>query len=347
MSDKKAARYKRRVSESLEAALSEAGEPLPFDAASDRLIVFSDQHKGVRDKADDFAKSERAYNAALAYYFQRGHTLVALGDVEELWENTAAPVLRAYERTLGLEAEFHGAGRYRRVWGNHDDLWEFHGPVKRYLQPLFPGIQVPQSILLSIRYGDEELGRLLLLHGHQGEVCSDRYRKIARFGVRYFWRPIQRLTGWRLGTPATDWKLRDGHNRVLHDWAEGKERFVLVAGHTHRPVFESLLHEARLEEELKDARAGGEQDAVAAKRAELEWIMAQDPNQPSGPARALDVRRPAYFNTGCCSYPDGDITGIEIADGEIRLVRWPNEQDEPKPEILAREQVTAVFARCE
>lgn len=347
MSDNKAAQYKRRVSESLEAALREAGEPVRLDVTADRLIVFSDQHKGVRDKADDFAGSERAYNAALAYYFERGHTLVALGDVEELWENRAPPVLTAYRHTLELEAEFHRLGRYRRVWGNHDDLWEFEGPVNRYLGPIFPHLAVPQSILFSVHHGDEQLGRLLLLHGHQGEVCSDRYRKIARFGVRYFWRPIQRLTGWRLGTPATDWKLRDGHNRVLHDWAEQKERFVLVAGHTHRPVFESVLHEARLGEQLRKARDEGEQDAVAEKRAEIEWVMAQDPRKPSGPARALEIHRPAYFNTGCCSYPDGDITGIEIADGEIRLVRWPNDQDEPKPEVLARVEVRAVFDKCE
>ena len=35
------------------------------------------------------------------------------------------------------------------------------------------------------------------------------------------------------------------------------------------------------------------------------------------------VSPPCYFNTGCCSFPDGDITGLEIADGMIRLVRWP------------------------
>jgi hypothetical protein len=32
--------------------------------------------------------------------------------------------------------------------------------------------------------------------------------------------------------------------------------------------------------------------------------------------------RPTYFNTGCCCYADGDITGIEIADGAIRLIKW-------------------------
>ena len=37
----------------------------------------------------------------------------------------------------------------------------------------------------------------------------------------------------------------------------------------------------------------------------------------------MTVAPPCYFNTGCCSFPDGDVTGLEIADRQIRLVRWP------------------------
>jgi len=29
-----------------------------------------------------------------------------------------------------------------------------------------------------------------------------------------------------------------------------------------------------------------------------------------------------YFNSGCCCFDDGDITGIELADGCIRLIKW-------------------------
>ena len=39
-------------------------------------------------------------------------------------------------------------------------------------------------------------------------------------------------------------------------------------------------------------------------------------------AVALPGTKPSYFNTGCCSFSDRSITGIEIAGGEIRLVRW-------------------------
>ena len=34
------------------------------------------------------------------------------------------------------------------------------------------------------------------------------------------------------------------------------------------------------------------------------------------------LKHPSYFNTGCCSFGDGDITGLEFRDGKVALVRW-------------------------
>jgi hypothetical protein len=39
---------------------------------------------------------------------------------------------------------------------------------------------------------------------------------------------------------------------------------------------------------------------------------------------------PLYFNSGCCCFVDGDITGIEIGDGDIRLIKWKEEGGESK-----------------
>jgi hypothetical protein len=52
---------------------------------------------------------------------------------------------------------------------------------------------------------------------------------------------------------------------------------------------------------------------------------------------------PCYFNTGCCAFEDGDITGIEIAEGEIRLVRWPDDDNRPMRKVLQSESLTNVF----
>src|SRR5262245_33904198 len=102
--------------------------PRSFRIGKDRMIIFSDLHKGARNGADDFRHCERAYNAALGYYYALGYWLVELGDVEELWEEHPASVLKNYERTLRLSAKFHidperRGSRYLRIWGNHDDQW--------------------------------------------------------------------------------------------------------------------------------------------------------------------------------------------------------------------------------
>ena len=36
----------------------------------------------------------------------------------------------------------------------------------------------------------------------------------------------------------------------------------------------------------------------------------------------------------------------EIADGEFRLVRWPDDSDAPKRQILEQEKIKDVFAAC-
>ncbi|MCR6722450.1 MAG: hypothetical protein NVV59_19645 [Chitinophagaceae bacterium] len=44
--------------------------------------------------------------------------------------------------------------------------------------------------------------------------------------------------------------------------------------------------------------------------------------------------KPTYFNTGCCCLPDGDMTGIEIEAGMIRLVKWTSVPEGPQRMVL-------------
>ena len=54
---------------------------------------------------------------------------------------------------------------------------------------------------------------------------------------------------------------------------------------------------------------------------------------------------PSYFNSGCCCYSDGVITGLEIADGEIRLIKWAPEEEAtiPMRKILEYSSLPYVF----
>jgi predicted phosphodiesterase len=350
-------RYRRRVARALDQALARARlqEPVTLDLAHDRFILFSDHHRGARNRADDFRRSERAYNAALAKYFASGHRLVVLGDAEELWQERAGSVISAYRHTLELEARFHQDGRFVRVWGNHDDAWSSKALVHLYLDPVYggPRLRVWEHVLVRVVEGEEELGTLLLVHGHQGTGASDRWSRLARIPVRYVWRNVQRATGYGWSTPATDWLLRARHNIALYSWAVQQPGLVLIAGHTHRPVFKSKAHADQVQEDLEAAeRRLGERpddprlrEAVGDLAAELEWVRSQG-SQRSGPEGVTEMEVPCYFNTGCCSFRNGHITGIEIAEGEIRLVRWPDDDNRPRARVLARTSMRAVLAAC-
>ena len=55
------------------------------------------------------------------------------------------------------------------------------------------------------------------------------------------------------------------------------------------------------------------------------------------------MSQPSYFNTGCCCFDDGDITGIELEGGLIKLVRWTKKTFQP--EVLARADLKLIFER--
>jgi predicted TIM-barrel fold metal-dependent hydrolase/UDP-2,3-diacylglucosamine pyrophosphatase LpxH len=353
-------RYKTRQQKALDAAYARAqavGPVRTLDIACDRYVIFSDLHRGARNGADDFWACERAYNAALAYYLQLGYFLIVLGDVEELWEERPQPVLEAYKHSLELEAQFHQAGRYLRIWGNHDDEWQYADSVARHLAPVFgtdPPLQVRESALIRALENGRELGDLFLIHGHQGDRLSDTPSRLPRFAVRYIWRPLQRLLRLSRNTPAYEWELTQAYDTAMYAWARRQDGLVLIAGHTHRPVFKSASHVVQLQEKLArlaqvvPSSDGQRQKIVNARArllAKLEWVMAQSYQKPREEASTL-ITVPCYFNTGCCCFSDGDITGLEIADGEIRLIRWPDKQGEPLPLTLKPAALKGVLDKC-
>jgi hypothetical protein len=95
--------------------------------------------------------------------------------------------------------------------------------------------------------------------------------------------------------------------------------------------------------ELKDAVVAGRSDLVPGKRAELEYARAIT-RARDDLEETISINPPCYFNPGCCSFPDGVITGIEIAGGDIRLVQWLDGQDRPLPEVLAQMRLAEAIA---
>jgi hypothetical protein len=313
---------------------------------SDRLVIFSDHHKGARDAADDFRPCEQTYLTALAAYNEQAYSLVNLGDAEELLEQGIPEVVQAYDNVLRAEAAFY-PGRYWRVFGNHDILWREPDLVRLHLEPYFPGIFIHEALILEFPGEDGKvLGEGVLLHGHQGTIDADILGTLAA-RVLPIYRQLQILTGIGRTTPAQDACLRSLQDTHMYRWVRARRKTFLVAGHTHRPVWSSATHLENLYWELfallelpPEARPD---DFEAQISALMQAIERREQRYP--PCDDTIKTRPCYFNSGCCRFADGDITGIEIADGSIRLVKWgADERGEIVRAVLEQTPLAAVFA---
>lgn len=350
--------YNRVVAKGLNRVF-EAETPEPIKISKLRAVVISDLHRGARDGADDFERGEPNYSAALGSYLERGYALWLLGDVEELWENDIEEVTESYRALLELERDFALGPGLRRFWGNHDLVWKNRQKVQQKLGEYLPDVEIREALRLSVLDGEQPLGELFLAHGHQGTMSSEAFQRVARFALRTVWRSVQKSQGWLSTTPATSYELRHKHDIALEAWARSRVQRrleaqpVLIAGHTHHPVFPGTppvvrgsADAAALLRQLEDAREGGAgPSSLADIRADLESSQAFLRRKRYDPPSEIDP--PCYFNTGCCCFPDGDITCVELADEQIHLMRWPNDDGEAKPRDppLASMSLREVFAR--
>lgn len=321
-----------------------------------RIIVFSDHHRGAKNGADDFMKAEGSYLAALDHYFNHKFQLISLGDSEELWENTLASVKKNNSISFEAEKKFVLQDRFFKIFGNHDLYWDNSPMATQQLKTIygkklrvFEGVIVeiekdfvwdnnqsgkvdrekkkinnPVSFLKQVT-DDESEGlpiakcplTIFLTHGHQGDASSDG-NWFSKFFVSNIWAPLQSYLRLNFNTPAYDEDLKTAHNLIMYEWSAKYKNLVLITGHTHQPVFESLTHPERLYKKLGDAiKANLTEEA---NKIEQE-IKRRGRDYKTTPAQYLDIK-PSYFNSGCCCFRDGDITGIEITYKKISLVKW-------------------------
>lgn len=254
-------------------------EQIPFDDSSG-FILMSDCHRGDGSSADDFNKNKSIYFEALTYYFKRNFTYIELGDGEELWENRKiSEIVRVHSDIFWLISRFIKENRFYSLYGNHDiikkngkflensDYEYLSDAEKDYLQ-LFKNVKCHEGLVLRhMGTGDD----IFLLHGHQVDFLNNQLWKLSRFLVKNVWKPLEMIGVNDPTSPAKNNQKKDRVERDLIEWIQ-KEHHMLIAGHTHRPMF-------------------------------------PEPGQPP------------YFNDGSCVHP-GCITGIEISQGNITLVKW-------------------------
>ncbi len=304
------------------------GLNLPLNTTTQKIIVFSDQHKGAKNAADDFAICEKNYDAALDYYFNAGFLFINLGDGEELWENNVFQVKKYNKPSFEKEKLFVQQKRFIKIFGNHDLYWANDPLAWTQLENIYgEKISIYEGCILTTTLNDRAF-QIYLTHGHQGDLQSDG-NWFSKFFVANIWGPMQGLLEINPNTPAFNNQLKSLHNTLMYEWSSVEKNILLITGHTHQPVFMSLTHLERLYVKLADAQKNKFESAI--KNIETEIAKAQ-PVNPTPPDLSKII--PSYFNSGCCCFDDGDITGIEIAEGYIRLIKWQAKNNMPKREVL-------------
>jgi UDP-2,3-diacylglucosamine pyrophosphatase LpxH len=300
---------------------------LRMSLQKERFIVFSDHHKGGKNGADDFRTNESNYLKALAYYHREGFSLVQLGDCEELWENSIFTVIKQNRKTFEAEKKFIERNAFYKVFGNHDAFWQFDPLANFYLKEMYGEAIPTYEGLLLLPEGSPI--RLFLTHGHQGDKSSDGNWLSAAF-VTYVWGPLQALLSINTNTPSANTQLKSLHNRYMQQWGAAQPDLLLITGHTHQPVFESLTHLERLLMQLNEAKAIGNEETITRINAEIPRRKREyDVVQPD-----FANMSPSYFNTGCCCFNNGTITGIEIENSCIRLIKWNRAGDVVQRHVL-------------
>ncbi|MEH3112643.1 metallophosphoesterase [Pedobacter terrae] len=297
----------------------------------DKFIILSDQHKGARDYADDFSLAEKNYLMALDYYHQQDFHYINLGDSEELWENLLESVIKHNKETFEAEKAFIAKNHFTKIFGNHDLYWD-NDPLAGFNLNRIYGTQIRiyEGAILRMPVKDGKIN-IFLTHGHQGDLQSDG-NWFSKWFVSTIWAPLQSYLQINPNTPAYDNQLKTVHNTLMYDWVITKDNIALITGHTHQPVFASLTHLERIYAKLNKANKEKNASDITFLNDELHKRIKEGDQVP-----VFGKYKPVYFNSGCCCFSDGDITGIEIADGLIRLIKWSYHANNISERILLEE----------
>ncbi len=313
------------------------GPLIKLDEAS-RFIIFSDQHKGARNSADDFMFAEKNYLAALAYYEQEHYHYIMLGDSEELWENWIESVIKQNKQSFEAERKFIERKALTKVFGNHDLYWG-NDPLASFNLGRIYGQSIPVYEGVVLQAGKD--GRKLdffLTHGHQGDTQSDG-NWFTKWFVSMIWAPLQAFLKINPNTPATNDLLKSLHNYLMYEWVSEQPGTVLITGHTHQPVFTSLTRLERIYKKIGLARKENNTALIKEIQDTLPIGANRDQTDPD-----FSLYKKNYFNTGCCCFDDGDITGIEISEGSIRLIKWEYDGNGASQRILLEEErISSLF----
>jgi predicted phosphodiesterase len=331
----------KALSDLYESITTEPGKKGPlieFKPDEHPVIIFSDMHKGARDGSDDFAIAEDNYLAALQYYDDQRFYFIDLGDSEELWENTIFSVIKHNKATFEKERLFADRKAFAKIFGNHDLFWDNDPLAPLHLKNMYgQEVKIFTGIVLRTALPNGTID-IFCTHGHQGDAQSDG-NAFSKWFVSYVWGPLQSFLEINTNSPSSSDSKKTLHNQYMYDWSSAQKNLLLVTGHTHQPVFNSLTHLERLYLDLENAQQKNDEAFIRKLSAEIP----RRSREYNFVNNSFKTMKPGYFNAGCCCYADGNITGLEIADGYMRLVKWTKKDGIPT-RVVAEEVLLTSLA---
>lgn len=330
---------------------------VPFDMESSKIVFFSDLHRGMGE-TDVFRKNKVLFENILNHYFEKGYTLVYNGDIEEGWgyQRSNIPlILDNHKNQIEIEKKFLRENRYYRVYGNHDDFYRGHimHLGKTTYTRVYPAVIFEQILENGKKF------TIFSTHGCQGHGLHDAGDDVAAWGVsiKYLW--LLQFTEKKFKSDKEAIKKMekvradyDKHERYMLEWAFGdslkKKCDILIGGHTHRVVFESVFEPKIISimrrdyemEMMKIKQSKDKPDEMVSvspfkgnESSQRKTLSSFDQSiieklkkmesEPAEPIRIQDKSRrdldfsPVYFNSGCAFF--SEIPCIEISGGKIKL----------------------------
>jgi len=338
----------KRTARRMDKDIKKAGQ-FPFDKGRDKLVIFSDLHRGARhEEVDRFRSNVKVYYDALNHYYANGSKLILLGDVEEGWgsNNRMDRIFESYKEIVAMERKFIDDGRYFRVYGNHDDFWRKPKRVDKYFNNGTNGGAATNgkvTVFPALVFEDNG-NHILMVHGCQGHNLRDVGDALARFVV-YTKFDALKIKSKKEALERRE-KMRKQEERIL-DWADRK-KYLVIMGHTHTIYFKSLpraYFEEKAIDHYKELLDGTdfelEKKTYEANIDFLKGMVQGIDEKRLALEKKIDAGAPGVFNSGNCCVSDKEISAVEIGDGMIRLVFWKKGGN--GPEVKEEESLDKLF----
>lgn len=208
-----------------------------------KLVIMSDCHRGAGNNYDNFIKNQNIYEAALTHYYNNGFTYIELGDGDDMWEvKNYKEIIDEHLDTFKLLSKFNDSNRLIMIYGNHDMckkskkvlrkyFYEYYNPTTKNQEKLLDNLVVYEALVLNYKGHD-----ILMIHGHQIDLLNSTFWKLSRFLVRNVWKNLESIGIKDPTSAAKNYKVAKKTEKKLENWSI-KNNKIVIAGHTHRPVF--------------------------------------------------------------------------------------------------------------